>query len=196
MYANYTNADGEEVFPSDEAVEAAITAGALDMSSGARRFVCPMIKLQPLRVVAAGGSRTAVGHAPADGLAAHRASEPGLGQRVAVDLPRTPHRRQGRAFDQALTGASLRGGVTRPRAHATRRSVAGSRSSHSSRAATLARAEGWKLQPDCREVHGVGRLVHVDAFAGLDLRGVMRTPRREAARGSSLTVEDRTSAGS
>jgi hypothetical protein len=42
MCVNYTNAAGEGVFPSDEAVEAASTAGALDMSYGARRFVSPM----------------------------------------------------------------------------------------------------------------------------------------------------------
>lgn len=44
-YADGTTADGTQVFVSDEAVEAAVGAGALDIVEDVRRFVCPVIKL-------------------------------------------------------------------------------------------------------------------------------------------------------
>jgi hypothetical protein len=44
-YTDGTDADGNPVFVSDEAVEAAITAGVLEVTYDVRRFVCPVIKL-------------------------------------------------------------------------------------------------------------------------------------------------------
>ena len=45
QYADGMSADGEQVFVSDEAVEAAIAAGAVTVVEDVRRFVCPVIKL-------------------------------------------------------------------------------------------------------------------------------------------------------
>lgn len=45
MYTDGMTSDGQPVFVSDEAVEAAVDAGALNVTYDVRRFVCPVIKL-------------------------------------------------------------------------------------------------------------------------------------------------------
>jgi hypothetical protein len=45
MYADGTDAHGQPVFVSDEAVEAAIEADVLAITYDVRRFVCPVIRL-------------------------------------------------------------------------------------------------------------------------------------------------------